>query len=200
MDIVNLLSIPEWIENSKLIAVAITDMKGNYTYVNRHFNDLFFWLIDDPIGKSSTLTIHPDDVEKCQIAVEECIKNPDSFVSVEIRKPIGNADNYEWTEWEFSLLKGIDGEPLGIFCLGYDITNTKHLGRELLKKDNLILKMNQVQSHDIRGPIASMKGLVDLIVSNDGQDIELMKKYSSYLKVSLDKLDSVIHRIVKMGE
>lgn len=200
MNIINLLSVPEWIENSKLIAVAITDMEGNYTYINRHFNDLFSWLKDDLIGKPSALTIHPDDMEKCQKAVEECILNPDSFVSVEIRKPIGNPDNYEWTEWEFSLMKGLDGEPLGILCLGYDITNIKHLGRELVKKDDLIFKMNQVQSHDVRGPVASMKGLVDLIISNDGQDIELLKKYSTHLKESLDKLDSVIQRVVKMGE
>ena len=174
-------------------------MKGEYIYVNKHFQKRFFWLSDDLIGKPSAQTMHPDDVGKCERAVHECILYPERYVPVQIRKPKGGPDRYEWTEWEFSLLQDDNKEPTGILCLGYDITDTKHLAKKVVEKERMIFKMTYAQAHDIRGPVASMKGLVELINSSNGQDMETLLKYCDYLKESLDKLDDAIKRIVDMG-
>ena len=194
----DLSNLPDWIANSRIIAVAMTDMKGDYIYVNRHFHERFFWLSDNLIGKPSSLTIHPDDLQKCDEAVQKCIINPGEFVSVELRKPIGGSENYEWTEWEFSLFQGSSGEPIGILCIGHDITDTKYLLSEVAKKNEVIFKMTHAQAHNIRGPVASMKGLVELIISNNGEDIESLMQYCSFLQESLDKLDEAINKIVNI--
>lgn len=174
----------------------MTDMKGDYIYVNRHFHERFSWLSDNLIGQPSYLTIHPDDLQKCDEAVQKCIINPGEPISVELRKPIGGSENHEWTKWEFSLFQRSDNEPIGILCIGHDITDTKHLLLEVTKKNEVIFKMTYAQSHDIRGPVASMKGLVELIASNKGEDIESLILYCNRLKESLDKLDDTINRIV----
>ena len=199
MKISDITSLYDKLENSEIIVVAITDMKGDYIYVNKHFQKRFFWLSDNLIGQPSALTMHPDDVEKCEKAVHECILNPDKYIPVQIRKPKGSTERYEWTEWEFSLLQNDNQEPAGILCLGYDITDAKYLAKKVMEKESLIFNMTYTQSHDIRGPVASMKGLIELITSNNGQDMDTLIKYCNYLKESLDKLDDAIKRIVDMG-
>lgn len=199
MNIPDLLSLPNWILDSNVIAVAMTDMDGNYIYVNKHFHERFSWLSNDLIGKPSLITIHPDDREKCQEAVNKCIMHPGSFVPIEIRKPIGGSDNYEWTKWEFSLFKTKDEVPVGILCIGHDITDTKHLASEVADKKGLIFDITYAQSHEVRGPLATMKGLVELLLSNGVDNQDLMLKYIGYLKESLDKLDGAIKKVVDMG-
>lgn len=192
--------IPNWLANSDLIVVAITDMKGNYTYVNKHFQERFSWLSDDLIGLPSALTIHPDDMEICLKAVQECIKYPGKSVRVEIRKPQNKPERYQWTAWEFTLLQDINSVHIGILCLGKDITEVKNLTKKIAEKDNLIFNMTYAQCHDIRGPVASMKGLLELIDFSISEDIQMVGKYCSYLKEALNKLDNSIKKIVTMGE
>jgi PAS domain S-box-containing protein len=196
LNIPDLLNLPDWIVNSKIIAVAMTDMKGDYIYVNRHFHERFFWLSDNLIGQPYYLTIHPDDVEMCNETVQECIMAPGRFISVELRKPIGGSENYEWTKWEFSLFQGSNNEPIGILCTGHDITDTKKLLLEVAKKNEVIFKMTYAQSHDIRGPVASMKGLIELMVNE--KDTDSLMQYCSWLKELLDKLDNAIAQIVNI--
>lgn len=111
---------------------------------------------------------------------------------------IGNLENYERTKWEFSLFQEKNNEPIGILCVGQDITDTKLLLLEVDKKNEVIFKMTYAQSHYIRGPVASMKGLVELITSNKWEDIESLILYCGWLKELLDKLDDTINQIVNM--
>ncbi len=135
--------IPEYLLHSKNYMVVVTDLEGKYIFVNDIFKSRFSFL-DGFIGILSSDTIHPDDIEKCNIASINCISNPDTVVEVLLRKPnIAFAileNDYYWTNWEFSLLKDENNQPLGIFCLGTDITEAKRI-------ENIEKKVQQKLRH-----------------------------------------------------
>jgi len=122
--------IPTWIINSNTYYLAITDLEGKYIYVNSIFKSRFSFLADDFIGMPFQLTVHPEDIEKCNQASIQCILNPGSSTSLQIRKPQIGGEDFYWTNWEFSLFTDNDSNPLGILCIGNDITEIKRADRK----------------------------------------------------------------------
>ena len=43
------------------------DMTSNYTYVNKHYNDVFTPIHGDLVGQHYAITMHEEDIETCQI-------------------------------------------------------------------------------------------------------------------------------------
>ncbi len=128
--------IPEHLLRSKSHMVIITDLEGKYIFVNDVFQKKFAFIGGDFIGALSCDTIHPEDVEKCHTASYTCMTTPNVVVELQVRKPIIASANlesdYYWTNWEFSLFKDDNNQPLGIFCLGTDFTETKR--SEIIEK------------------------------------------------------------------
>ena len=154
--------IPEWILRSKSCSLAVTDLEGKYIFVNEVFERRFFFLADDFYGLPFDLTIHPDDVEKCNAAAYKCMTDPQAVVEVQVRKP-GKEGDFYWTNWEFSLFKDKDNQPAGLLCLGQDVTEAKRVEQQVKKSEAIIenitdgfyvldrewrfVKMNSVAEH-----------------------------------------------------
>ena len=72
------------------------------------------------------------------------------------------------------------GEPCGVFCLGYDIT-------EFIHKSAALEQMSYIQSHVIRKPIANLVGLMNLLnqqVLTKEQELMI-----NMIKQEVDELD-----------
>lgn len=121
--------IPEFLHNSETYSLVITDLEGKYIFVNEIFKKRFLFMNIDFIGQPFSLTIHPEDIEKYNIASYECITNPSKTVKIQVRKPDTHIGNFYLTEWEFSLFKDQNGQPVGVLCLGHDITETERASR-----------------------------------------------------------------------
>ena len=65
--------LPSWIINSKSHYLIITDLEGNYIFVNNHFKEKFSFLSKNFIGQPVINSIHPEDLEKCIEATKEYI-------------------------------------------------------------------------------------------------------------------------------
>jgi len=125
--------LPDFLKNSSEFYLIVIDMEGKYAYTNQRFVHKFNKLSDDFIGLPSEITIHPDDLEKCNTAAWQCIKNPGAVVNLDVRKPLNKRKNqYYWSNWDFSLLTDPDsGETLGVLSVGKDITNEYNSVNEL---------------------------------------------------------------------
>lgn len=117
--------LPEYLLRSETYSLVITDLEGRYIFVNEVFKKRFSFICNDFIGQPSLIAIYPDDHDKCLKAVEQVLQNPEKVVRVNLRKPDNNLSDFYWTEWEFSLFKDQDKNPIGILCLGHDITETE---------------------------------------------------------------------------
>lgn len=114
--------IPSWAQHSTTFYVIIIDLEGKYAYVNSYFEKRFFFLSPLFIGRYSLESIHPDDHEKCQKVVAQCLANPCLPVKVQLRKPSEQPQDFFLTDWEFSVLQNETQQSIGIFCVGYDAT------------------------------------------------------------------------------
>ncbi|MDP5158039.1 MAG: PAS domain-containing sensor histidine kinase [Flaviramulus sp.] len=99
---------------------------------------------------------------------------------------------------------GIKGEPVGSIGIHLDITNQKNLEKNLIKSNNQLKKINTELdtfvyriSHDLRTPLLSMMGLIDLIQDgNDDTMSDSNKDYFNLMSESVNRLDKTIQEIL----
>lgn len=115
--------LPDWIFNSGLFYVVITDMEGKYLYVNDFFIKKFQSVDTDISNKYFTETIIAEDIEKAIVAATKCIQHPTYAFEVDLRKPIGKGQQTFHSRWVFSLMRNNQNIPIGIFSVGYEISS-----------------------------------------------------------------------------
>ncbi|GAB4109360.1 MAG: hypothetical protein OHK0057_22130 [Thermoflexibacter sp.] len=123
--------LPSYLRNSKTYSVVVTDLEGKYIFVNELFKERFSFIATDFIGLPFQLTIHEEDIEKCNKAAYHCITHPGEIVNLLVRKPENDFQGFYWTSWEFSLLKDQNELAVGILCIGHDITEKLAIQEEL---------------------------------------------------------------------
>ena len=77
-----------------------------------------------------------------------------------------------------------------------DITDKVQAKRELTEQNKRLREIAQISSHDIRGPVASILGLINLF-DRDKLDNPFNGEVINWLSISAQELDLVIHNIVQ---
>lgn len=86
-------------------------------------------------------------------------------------------------------------EIIGVAINSEDITKQKEDEAKIRSRDNVLSEISFIQSHHIRGPVATLLGLVSIFESSDSQS-ELNVKIISDIRTTTEKLDHVIRDIV----
>ncbi|WP_375583951.1 PAS domain S-box protein [Cyclobacterium xiamenense] len=127
--------IPDYLATSRLFSVVMTDLEGNYTYVNEVFRERFSFIAKDFIGLPFAITVHDPDVPLAIEAAGKCLAQPGLEVNVRLRKPEDEQGNFYWTNWAFSSFSNVDGVPEGILGVGYDCTEAMQATNQLLQAE-----------------------------------------------------------------
>jgi PAS domain S-box-containing protein len=122
--------LPEFLLNSETYSLVITDLEGRYIFVNDKFKQRFSFISENFIGQPSFIAIYTEDHQVCLQAVEQCLANPNKVVKVHLRKPDTTLNDFYWTKWEFSVFKDQHQTPIGILCIGHDMTETEKAARQ----------------------------------------------------------------------
>lgn len=173
--------------NNSPMAIVLLDSEGNVKQVNRGFELLFGYTITELKGNSLNQFIVPQELESegndlnSLISAEQVIRlettrlrRDDETISVIIYGvPIHQED-----------------KTIGIFGVYVDITDQKKIEEELKTRnselDNFVYKV----SHDLRAPLSSVLGLVNL-AQMPGNDDSL----SEYVKIIGSKVGQLDHFI-----
>jgi PAS domain S-box-containing protein len=172
---------------SKTYYLIAVDMNANYSYLNRHYAEIFKPIHGDLLGKHYALTIHPDDQLTCETVSELAFKHVDAVFPATLRKHDGKGD-FIITRWEYKAMFDDSGAPDGIFCVGHDITDLVQASGELNQ-----IKFNH--SHLIRKHVANLMGLGKLI--NDATEPDDIKDAAKMIFQSATDLDQVVREIHK---
>lgn len=188
------------LHNSSLYYLISVDMNSNYSYVNNRYRSAFNGLHGDLVGQHYSVTMHPDDLQVCRKVSEQCFRNPDRVFPAIIRKHDGKG-GFIITQWEYKAMFNADHQPLGIFCMGNDITEFMQTTMALEQtKESLIdakLTLSQIayiQSHVVRKPIANMLGLTHILDSMEVQPE--VKSILSMITDSAKELDKALQKMV----
>lgn len=188
--------LPNWVVNSTNIYAIVTNLQGNYIYVNNRFVEKFGFISPNFIGQSIVNTIHPDDVEKCVTVVTKCLEEPAKTHAIEIRKPLNNNNEFFYSYWEFSCFFDSKNEIIGILCIGYDLTIEKNLNNILLESQS---KLNSLLNSSNDGFIFLNNDLNVLYFNKSAeenyakhflnQEIKIADNFLNYCSTELEKTE-----------
>lgn len=139
--------IPKYLLHSQNISVAVLNVSGEYTFVNDAFKKRFDFWNGEFVGTHLADTLHPDDREHCMKMINACIENPDQIFQIKIKNVYKSEGKYFWIKWEASVIEDDDKNPLGIMCVGYDVSS-EHFAKEQLKSSEMMLKAMMDSTND----------------------------------------------------
>lgn len=160
-------------------------MNGRYSYVSPNYDRNFDFVGGSLLGKEFSVTLHPDDIAVCAEVGQECFANPDKLLPATLRKHDGKG-GYVITQWELKAIFDEVGQPSGIFCIGYNIT-------EYMDTKTRLAEIGYMQSHLVRRPLANIIGLAGIIGGMETSG-NLQNINSMLLESALD-LDRVVRSI-----
>jgi PAS domain S-box-containing protein len=188
------------LENSSFYYTLIIGMDNRYTYVSPNYNRNFDFLKESLTGKPFYITLHPDDIKICQQVGERCFSNPDKLLPATLRKHDGKG-GFVFTQWELKAVFDDNNQPLGIFGIGYNITDHVVTSSklddaiaELEDKNDKLNEIGFVQSHVVRKPLANIMGLAH-VLTNMEVDHNLAG-ITNMMVESAHELDDAVKNIV----
>jgi hypothetical protein len=96
-----------------------------------------------------------------------------------------------WWDIVYSPARDRDEKIIGVSLNARDITLKKKYERKSIRQREQLEYIAQLQSHQVRGPVASIMGIMSLIKA-DGPSLQLLE----LLEASVNKLDKAIFEIV----
>ncbi|PAW94736.1 hypothetical protein CKK33_15025 [Mucilaginibacter sp. MD40] len=186
------IPISNFLEKSQLFYTIIIGLDGNYMYVSPSYDQNFGTNKGSLTGQHFSVTLHPDDVEICEKVGPLCFVNPEKLFPVTLRKHDGKG-GYVITKWEMQAMPDENGNALGIFCVGYNITTYVDIQEKLEQATSNLDDISYMQSHGVRKPLANIMGLADLL--NETEDPAHYKRIAQMLQESTAELDNIIKEI-----
>lgn len=88
------------------------------------------------------------------------------------------------------------GKIIGVNCIARDVSEQKRQMIKIQEQNEKLKEIAFIQSHNVRGPVASILGLTELFMIDpveDEHNAEILK----FLKVATNNLDNIIREIVE---
>jgi two-component system, sensor histidine kinase len=95
----------------------------------------------------------------------------------------------------FSLLSGSDDLDTSILVTAKDVTAFKETEERLKRQNEALKEIAWIQSHKVRGPVASIKGLM-MLIDWDQNSLEENRQVFQNMQQTIEQLDVIIHEIV----
>ncbi|GIW35866.1 MAG: hypothetical protein KatS3mg073_0011 [Meiothermus sp.] len=108
------------------IMVVRTDLEGRLTYANQAYLN-YMGLPAPPLGASALQHVAKEDLPLVLDTVNRILENPHRSYWVEFSKPLKKAWNR--SRWELVAVLDPEGQPVGIQCAGYDISDSYRQAR-----------------------------------------------------------------------
>jgi len=182
------------VENKSFYVVKI-DLKGNLTFANKHYKNIF-GADNNQMNLSSFEGLGFDERKLLKDLLSQCVQNPDRSQICIIRRNDFEG-NLISIKWELCALVEKDGTAKEVQGIGFDITEQV----ETLKETKRLLEITTVQnsklrsfahiiSHNIRNHSANLSGLVELLMDSSVE--EEKGTFTELIKASADNLEKTI--------
>ena len=184
----------EQIVNSMTEGLLIVDNHDEVKYANQAFCKLSGYEFYELEGKNATLLLASDknDNEKVQARIENRKQNISNQYEFQITTKSGAL---KWLLISGSPYIDKDGTIIGSIGTHADIDERKKAEENLIATNKELEIFIYKASHDLRGPLASIIGLVN--VSKYEIKDELSNKYLAMIEASTQKLDHTLKELVK---
>lgn len=108
-------------------------------------------------------------------------------------KLVTHADKNIWWQFTYDPAFDVDGNIIGVSYCAADISELKTSQTKINERDQSLEAIALIQSHEMRRPVSSILGLIEVFKLND---YEIEKEEIIMLEKAANELDSKIHAIV----
>lgn len=168
------------------VIIWTADPAGKLDYINRCWSEYTGYDIEESKVKQNEL-LHPDDLENSSAAWRQALKQKQKFEQ-EFRFKRNSDGAFRWHYSQAIPFKDEHGNISAWIGTNIDIDDQK---KELEKKDEFI----GVASHELKTPLTSLKGYVQLMENQDNLTDE-GKIYVSKAISSINKLQHLIDELL----
>lgn len=183
--------------------IFIKDIFGKYTYVNKAYSDLHSTLPAGLIGKTD-FDLHSADEAKEYERYDNDVMTKCSAQTFESTRVATSGVTYHYLITKGPLI--INGKVKGVYAIMKNVTAEKEAADLLEMQNERLQKINEElgqlvshTSHDLRSPLASIKGLVSLSEIRYPEDEELQELFD-LMKQSLEKSENLINSILELSK
>lgn len=182
------------------IGMIIINLEGTILQANKGFSNLLGYDEKELLDADALKLLHLDDQEDSKIQDVSLLKGQISLVEME-RRYIHKKGHTIQVIAHIILLKDYEGSPETFFVQLLDITAIKKSQELLSVKNQELEKANKEldsiiysAAHDLRAPLTSVLGLVDL--STDENEVDVLQHHIEMIGRSVTKLDGFVTDIV----
>ncbi|MDB5123245.1 MAG: sensor histidine kinase [Mucilaginibacter sp.] len=137
--------------------------------------------------------IHPSSAK---MVTENCYRALAGEKFTIERKVAYQDSEFTWWSYEFSPALSLKGNITGLVFNANDITKRKVYEEKIRSQQKKLEDIAAIQSHEVRGPVCTIMGLMSLIKSENYAD---EKEYLMLLEITTNMLDKNIRDIVALA-
>jgi two-component system, OmpR family, phosphate regulon sensor histidine kinase PhoR len=176
----------KFLANNIPVIIWTADPDGNLDYINQQWHEYTGFDLEESKAKQAEL-LHPDDLARNTAAWQEALKTKNKFEG-EFRLRRYSDGAYRWFHSQAIPFKDENGNITAWIGTNIDIDDRK---KELEKKDEFI----SVASHELKTPLTSLKGYIQLMEFQDNLS-DTAKVYVSRATSSVNKLQHLIDELL----
>jgi PAS domain S-box-containing protein len=139
--------------------------------------------------------VHPQDHERVWRSAAAVNRSHGHVWAVEFRLKCADG-SYKYVNNRAYFIHNDAGRPVRATGVIQVIEKQKEYEKKIETQNVLLKEIAQICSHELRGPVASIRGLL-VLLNEDNIDQEENKKVFNYLETASLKLDKVIHRMME---
>jgi two-component system, sporulation sensor kinase E len=165
--------------------VYMFDLKGNVTNLNPQFESITGFKREEFIGKNIN-QIFPAEVKQEISPYISSVITKNEPETYEMNFPHANGNILTLLVTSVPIM--IDGKVAGIIGYGIDVTSLRQTEERLRRAEKLSVvgELSASVAHEIRNPLTSLKGFVQLLQMEDNN-------HQNYYQIMLDELNRINH-------
>lgn len=169
--------------------ILITNPQGEIEWTNSSFYEITGYSPKETIGKKPWEVISvPESSQKKIMEIKRAIENIEDF-NIEIEN-ISKQGKYFWLQIDGSPIYDSNGNYAGYIAIENEITERKQKEAKIREQNKLLDKAAWINSHQVRKPLASILGLIDLMDSPESE--QDLAEYLHLLRICSNELDEII--------
>ena len=141
--------------------------------------------------------VHKDDAEKLKMDLEFAVANLNEYAGK--YRIITKNGEVKYVDSKFVVVRGPDQKPVKLLGFLWDITSQTDYIQKIESQNKKLKEIAWIQSHEVRGPLARVLGLVNIIQSHKDNGTNANEVLDLLLK-SIKELDAVIKSVVRKTE
>ncbi|TAN18073.1 MAG: PAS domain S-box protein [Chitinophagaceae bacterium] len=138
--------------------------------------------------------IHPDDKERIFLGIQAANASLNSIWSDQFRFQCADG-SYKYVNVRGYFLYNEDKKPCRSIGTVQVIQKQKEYEQKIERQNKLLKEIAHKVSHDLRGPVASMKGILSLMAESKNIPSGMDQEFQCLIRCA-DELDDVIHDVM----